>query len=50
MELPVQAKNTAFSKDFLMRWANYEFLELGGGWWKGFDNGVLHVNHRLLVF
>lgn len=36
-------KNSDFSKDYLTRWANYEFLELGGGWWKGFDNGAVHI-------
>ncbi|KHN79472.1 hypothetical protein Tcan_04706 [Toxocara canis] len=36
------AKNSEFTRDFLMRWADYEFLEIGNGWWKGFDNGALH--------
>lgn len=38
------AKNSEFSKDFMMRWANYEFFYYKTpGWWKGFDNGVLHI-------
>ncbi|VDD97026.1 unnamed protein product [Enterobius vermicularis] len=37
------ARNSEFAKDFLKRWADYEHLELGGSWWKGFDNGPLHI-------
>ncbi|KHN77732.1 hypothetical protein Tcan_05709 [Toxocara canis] len=37
------ARNSEYTRMFLMRWADYQFLELGGFWWKGFDNGALHA-------
>uniref|UniRef100_A0A0N5AJN6 Glycosyltransferase n=1 Tax=Syphacia muris TaxID=451379 RepID=A0A0N5AJN6_9BILA len=37
------AKNSAFTKNFLLKWASYEHYRGEVFWWKGFDNGALHM-------